>query len=299
LKPDIPLFSPPQVRRKFLKDDKALDNKLKGDISLFSISRIEEIYPFLILPNELFRNTSHGFIFILKGGIEINVDVHRQALTQGTLTFTPSGQANSIESITPETEGFFVTFHEHFFDNSQLASGLKNFSDLLNPDNFPLFNLPGGLYEIVLSICNRMIQLYHHSEDNLFLIKHYLLTVLSELNSLFQKKRDNVNENSSRLVVAFKKVLLESIRDNPKPADLAKALHVSINHLNKVLKSNTDLSTSQWIARRQMIEAQLLLKHSSGSVAEIAHYLGFEDPSYFSKFFHRHAKVTPSNYRRQ
>ncbi|MBV6647637.1 MAG: helix-turn-helix transcriptional regulator [Cyclobacteriaceae bacterium] len=299
MKADIPIFSPPQVRKKFLKDDKALDNKLRGDISLFSISRIEEIHPYLSLPNKPFRNTAHGFILVLSGAVQMNIDVMSQTLKQNMLTFTPAGQANSIEAISPETTGFFVTFHEHFFDNSQLASGLKNFSDLLNPDNFPLFQLAGGLYESILSICKRMIYLYHESESNLFLIKHYLLTVLSELKPVFQEKRRAATESSSRLVTEFKNALLENIKSNPKPADLAEILNVSINHLNKVLKSATQLSTSEWIAKRQIIEAQISLKHSNSSVAEIAHHLGFDDPSYFSKFFRRHTKVTPSQYRRE
>ncbi|MEO1050758.1 MAG: AraC family transcriptional regulator [Bacteroidota bacterium] len=299
MKPDIPIFSPNQVRKKFLKDDKALDSKLPGDISLFSISRIEEIHPYLTLPNAPFRNTSHGFIFVLNGHVQMTIDVMHQTLHQNTFTFTPAGQANSIKAMHPETTGFFVTFHEHFFDNSQLTSGLKNFSELLNPDNFLVFQLAGGLHEIILSICARMIYLYHQPDENLFLIKHYLLTVLSELNPIFNEKRKSVNENTSRLVTQFKSVLLDNIKNNPKPADMADLLNVSINHLNKVLKSNTQLSTSEWIAKRQVIEAQLLLKHSNGSIAEIAHYLGFEDPSYFSKFFQRHASVTPSQYRKE
>ncbi|MEM7549295.1 MAG: AraC family transcriptional regulator [Bacteroidota bacterium] len=298
MKPDIPIFSPNQVRKKFLKDDKALDSKLRGDISLFSISKIEEIHPYLTLPNAPFRNTSHGFIFVLTGSMQMTIDVMNQTLTQNTFTFTPAGQANSIRSIEPRTTGFFVTFHEHFFDNPQLNSGLKNFSDLLNPDNFLVFQLAGGLYEIILCICTRMIFLYHESESSLFLIKHYLLTVLSEIKPIFLEKRKFVNENTSRLVTQFKNALLDNIKNNPKPADMADLLNVSINHLNKVLKSNTQLSTSEWIAKRQVIEAQLLLKHSNSSVAEIAHYLGFEDPSYFSKFFQRHAQVTPSHYRK-
>ncbi len=228
----------------------------------------------------------------------MTIDVIDQRLDQNAFTFTPAGQANRIEAIHPETTGFFVTFHEHFFDNSQLVSGLKNFSELLNPDNSLVFQLTGGLNEIILSICNRMIYLYHQSEGNLFLIKHYLLTVLSELKPVFDEKRKMINENTSRLVVEFKKALLDNIKNNPKPGDLADILNVSINHLNKVLKTNTQLSTSEWIAKRQVIEAQLLLKHSNSSIAEIAHYLGFEDPSYFSKFFQRHARVTPSAYRK-
>lgn len=298
MKPDIPIFSPNQVRKKFLKDDKALDSKLHGDISLFSVAKIEDIQPYLTLPNAPFRNTAHGFIFVLSGCVKMTIDVMDWNLNRNSFTFTPAGQANSIREIQPGTTGFFVTFHEHFFDNTQLTSGLRNFSELLNPENLLVFQLNGGLYDIILSICKRIIHIYNQSEENFLLIKHYLLSVLSELNPILLEKRKRVNEDTSRLVTQFKSLLLENIKNNPKPADMADLLNVSINHLNKVLKSNTQLSTSEWIAKRQVIEAQLLLRHSTSSVAEVAHSLGFEDPSYFSKFFQRHASVTPSQYRK-
>ena len=35
---------------------------------------------------------------------------------------------------------------------------------------------------------------------------------------------------------------------NPKPSELEAALNVSVNHLNKVLKENTQCSTSEWVS---------------------------------------------------
>lgn len=298
MKADIPIFSPPEARRKYLKDSKALDSKLRGDIALFSISKIEEIRPYLRLPNQPFRNTSHGFIFVLSGAVEINVDIMHQTLTANTLLLTPAGQATSILSIDSQTTGFFLTFHEHIFDNAQLASGLNTFSKLLDPDQTLLFRLQGDLLEAIHAICNRMLSLYHASEARLSQINHYVLAVLSELQTVAPVQTALLSESANRLVAQFKKALLEHITRNPKPADLAAVLHVSVNHLNKVLKSGTQRSTSQWIAKRQIMEAQLLLKHSTSSIAEVAHSLGFDDPSYFSKFFLRHAGVTPGQYRK-
>lgn len=298
MKPDIPVFSPPQLRNKYLLDGQVLKNRLIGDISLFSILRIEEVSPYLMLPNDPFRNTANGFILVTSGSVIMNVDVTVQSINQDMLILNPAGQVNSIWKIEAETTGFMVIFHEHFFDNSQLSFGLKNFSELLNPENLLVFNLKGGLKEMLQSICERMAMLHYQPENHLFQIKHYLLTILSELRLAYQEKTKSINKHTSSLIANFKRDLLENIKNNPKPAEIAERLSVSTNHLNKVLKYNTSLTTSQWIARRQVIEAQLLLRRSDNSIAEIAHRLGFEDPSYFSKFFQKHTQVTPSEYRR-
>jgi AraC family transcriptional activator of pobA len=50
--------------------------------------------------------------------------------------------------------------------------------------------------------------------------------------------------------------------------------------------------------QRAMLEAQRSLLYSSLSVAEIGYGLGFEDPAYFSRFFARHAGLSPVAFRK-
>jgi AraC-like DNA-binding protein len=45
------------------------------------------------------------------------------------------------------------------------------------------------------------------------------------------------------------------------------------------------------------LEAKRLLFHSERSIKEIAFELGFEDASYFNRFFKRIAQTTPAVYR--
>lgn len=51
------------------------------------------------------------------------------------------------------------------------------------------------------------------------------------------------------------------------------------------------------INNRLMTEAATLLDNSAMQTAEIADLLGFKDPSYFSRFFRRHAGKSPRDFR--
>ena len=51
------------------------------------------------------------------------------------------------------------------------------------------------------------------------------------------------------------------------------------------------------INNRIILEAKRLLRYSILSVKEIAFRLGFDDPSYFGKFFKRIVKQSPADYR--
>ncbi|MBY8968511.1 helix-turn-helix domain-containing protein [Algiphilus sp. NNCM1] len=48
-----------------------------------------------------------------------------------------------------------------------------------------------------------------------------------------------------------------------------------------------------------MLEAKRELAHSTQSVKQIAHGMGFADVGYFSRFFRKHAQCSPSEFRLQ
>ena len=294
----IPVLSPLQVKKAYLREDKALSDILKGDLSFFSIVRIEELFAYVKVPNKPFKNTSHGYIFLKQGAIRMQLDVLEYELSENTFILTPAGQANCFLEIDPNVKGFMGTFNDHFFDRLQGPHAADRLSALLNPEDLPHFTLDPPLAGLFTSICQRILKLYKDHDERVGLIQGYWMAIMAELDLLFKSKEQPQMTRGFKMVLEFKNLLLRHIRDNPKPADLAEKLHISVNHLNKVLKQNTQFSTSDWIAKRQVVEAQLMLKHSDLSVTEIAYHLGFDDPSYFSKFFARHTKVTPTQYKK-
>ena len=77
----------------------------------------------------------------------------------------------------------------------------------------------------------------------------------------------------------------------------ARQLGVSANHLNEVVKEQTGHAAGEIIRQRRLLDAKRLLLHSDLSVSEIGYQLGFEDPSYFSRFFRRYTLHTPARFR--
>ena len=268
------------------------------DFRQFNIVRIEDLLPFLKIPNPPFKNVSHGFVFIRQGAILMQLDTLEYTLKENSFIIAPAGQINSFISIKGCTRGYMGTFNDDFFDNPQSAPGLKTFTTLLNPEHLPHFTLDSQLLKVFPSICERLLTLYSETGNpKIGLIQNYIRTLLTELDTLFQADRKAQLTNGLKTVLEFKRLLFKNIRSNPKPSDLAKMLNMSINHLNKTLKHNTQHSTSEWISKRQIVEAKMMLKHSALSVSEISYSLGFEDPSYFSKFFIKHTQRTPTQYR--
>ena len=79
----------------------------------------------------------------------------------------------------------------------------------------------------------------------------------------------------------------------------ASELGVSANHLNRVVKHETGRSAGEWIDVSRLTLAKLLLRQTNMPIIDIAAKAGFEDQSYFSRFFKKHSGMTPSEFRNE
>ena len=78
--------------------------------------------------------------------------------------------------------------------------------------------------------------------------------------------------------------------------EYASLMNISEKHLNRICKECLNKTTSEIIAERIIIEAKRLLIHKQHSVSEIAANLGFDDNSYFSRFFKKNCGETPIHF---
>jgi AraC family transcriptional activator of pobA len=74
-------------------------------------------------------------------------------------------------------------------------------------------------------------------------------------------------------------------------------LKVSSKRLRAACAKATGAPPISIIQARLLLEAKRLLRYSEATVAEIAYYLGFEDPAYFSRFFARGCEMSPRQFR--
>jgi len=84
---------------------------------------------------------------------------------------------------------------------------------------------------------------------------------------------------------------------------LYKLLNCVINNttrdaLSKSFKRDLGISLKQYLNNRIISEASILLK-TDLIVKEIAERLGFRSPFYFSRFFKKQAKISPTVFRKQ
>ncbi|RDV13253.1 helix-turn-helix domain-containing protein [Pontibacter diazotrophicus] len=77
----------------------------------------------------------------------------------------------------------------------------------------------------------------------------------------------------------------------------ADALDITPKHLNSLCRQYLHTTVADMQHKRLLIESKRLLFFSSLSVKQIAYQLGFEDTSYFVRFFKRITGLTPTQLR--
>jgi AraC-like DNA-binding protein len=139
----------------------------------------------------------------------------------------------------------------------------------------------------------KILHIYLHKIKRIYNKKINSLTVEEKKSkTLFNRFRREVDEYMQQLT-SQKKVL------TPTVSLIAKQLFVNANYLNSIIKSLTGKTASAHIQEKILLEAKSFLLHTNLQVSEIAYKLGFENASYFNRFFKKNTHLTPTKYRKE
>jgi AraC-like DNA-binding protein len=79
-------------------------------------------------------------------------------------------------------------------------------------------------------------------------------------------------------------------------AEVAELCDMSPFHFSHEFTAEFSLTFQEYVLRCRILEACKELRHPNVSVANVAHSVGFNDPSYFSRIFRRYFDLSPSEY---
>ena len=79
---------------------------------------------------------------------------------------------------------------------------------------------------------------------------------------------------------------------------IANKLNVNASYLSTLFKQETKETLTEYVTRKRMEYATLLLNNSDLPISEVAIFCGIEDIQYFSKTFKKVVGHTPSEYKK-
>ena len=224
----------------------------------------------------------------------------------GALIFIAPRQVLQWDSsIIFEQKGFSINFHEDFLHGTELAQQIKKYGFFSYSVNEALHLSPKEEKQIESIVKNIEIEyLNNQDEFSKEIIITQLSTLLKYANLFYERQFINRKSLSNDLLEQFNlqleayveagKLQLEGI---PKIEQIAECISVSQRYLSDTLKKETGKTSTEHLQLYLINEAKRNLLAPGKSISEIAYYLGFEYPQYFSRLFKKVEGMSPSKYR--
>jgi AraC family transcriptional regulator, transcriptional activator of pobA len=241
-------------------------------------------------------NLSH-IILIESGHGEMQAETERTAFTTPCLLLIPAGVVHAF-SFESKSEGTVVTISGAYLRQLLIHDG--QFADLFdNAGHIPL--APDSLekQQIIDCLSRLKLEMAWSAPGRSSAVEANLLIVLVNLLRLSHRARTNSCAQGPHveLVARFRESIETHYRGHLPLEDYAKLLCVTSARLRSACLRATGVAPQQFIHDRIELEAKRLLIYSNMNIAELAFFLGFEDPAYFSRFFARRTSESPRAFR--
>lgn len=156
------------------------------------------------------------------------------------------------------------------------------------------FLLDVKIQKICKSIVNLLEEEYHGG-SRISLMKTYLkafcIIITEELSA-----QDSLIHDKQRIQQLI--TLIEGNYSTQKDTSFyAEKLNVSTHHLNDIIRLSRGTTVKKMLAQRLLLEAKRELSFGALTVKEVAFKLGFNDASYFSRFFKKQTGYNPEQFK--
>lgn len=295
----IKTYNTEKFRDRFMTPGEELNSLLQPDFNRFLIVRVEEMFQLMKLPVPPTRATTHTLIYLTEGEAIMDIGSSTFNIGQGEWLIVPAGQVFSFGN--PDiNKGYLINFHSDFLLHYLSSKELNNDFEFLNlwgnhkicPDEEVLLYMH--------QLLNRMLESYNKNGlTNSCLLQAYMLALLTEINTAYKPLSESKKSQSVMLTNQFKNLVFTNIKSMHLVSDYAKCLHITPNHLNKVVKQISGQSPTKWIDETLVLEAKVLLYQTNLQVSEVAAQIGLQDQSYFSRLFKKHEGISPLQFRKR
>ncbi|WP_310993985.1 helix-turn-helix domain-containing protein [Aequorivita marina] len=245
-------------------------------------------------------------IWFKQGNGKHFIDFEAHDVIDNTILFVAKNQVHYFDHNT-DYQGVLLHFNENFIvqNDNEIDFFLK--SNLFNnPYLQPLCALKKPTANIFDEYITQIKREFSNPDEfgKEELLKSYLKAFLIQIQRV--KQACEQTEENTAVVFDEKKIQLvkfinlidENYIKGFTVSEYAKLLSISSRTLSDLTNQQLNKTPSQMIKERIVLEAQRLLLYSDLNVNQIGYRLGFDDPSYFVKYFKKHTKQSPSEFRK-
>jgi len=260
----------------------------------FNIRDVRHVLNGKDMTQELHR---HDFFYVLalKNGAGTHaIDFTSYKITDNTVFIIRPGQVHQL-TLKAGSTGYLMAFNADFYYGHDPVSN----EVLRKASNVNLYQLDSTGIKKILSVLKYISEEYANQQEG------YQEVIKANLGILFielvrQNTRIVPGDPGSHVrqrLQDFTALLEKYIYTHKQVSQYADMLNLSSYQLNAVTKETLGKTGSEVINEYIILESKRYLLATTNQVNQIAYQLGYEDVSYFIRFFKKHTGYSPEAFR--
>lgn len=260
----------------------------------FSIRDIRELLAGKDMVQELHR---HDFFYILalkKGTGNHEIDFTSYEVGDNAVFFMSPGQVHQL-LLNSGSTGYLVQFKTDFYYPHD-----KSLNQLLRKTGtINFYRLTANGFKKLFTILEYIFREYSNKQER------YQEVIKANLGILFIELIRQTSKSGYSNAVPYPQDRLEEflallethITDHKQVSEYAAMLNLTPYQLNAITKATLGKTSSQIINEYIILESKRYLLATSNLVNQVANHLGYEDVSYFIRFFKKQTGYSPEAFR--
>ena len=247
---------------------------------------------------------NHDFyltVLFTEGTGKHSIDFQDYEIKPGTIFFLSPGQTHHWE-FTSEPQGYIFfhsdSFYQWGFPNKKIGS-YSMFHSVLN---IPSLTLNQDQTKQLKNSIETLFTEYQKNDLNkvervALLMDLFYIDVSRMIQQMKHKSYVHLSYDAERFQ-QLNELIRQNFRAHKPVSFYADQLNLSTRHLNRIVSKISGKSISDTINEIMIHEANVLLLYSDISIKEISFKLGYEDTSYFIRFYKNRTQTTPAKFRK-
>ena len=265
-------------------------------IHIETIAARSKLHDWTIHPHR--HRDLHQLILSSRGSVDARLDGRHASLATPLAIVIPPGVVHSF-SFEPEAVGLVISFAPNLA--RELAAASQGLLEFLERPAALTLNRAAVQASDLWLLGDLLLREFARSAPGRHTALRGLLGALlaNVLRLTCDIATDAAREGLAKreLVAGFRQLLERRFRDHTSVLKYAAALSTSQPRLRRACVAITGQTPIELLHLRLLVEAERQLRYTSMPVTQVAYYLGFEDPAYFSRFFTRRMGLSPRAFR--
>lgn len=273
-----------------------ISDRIQNSDELFSIRSLEEILDGKPMNDELHRHNYFFILVIQTGSGEHVIDFIPYPVNDRSVFILRPGQIHQLK-LASDCKGYLIQFDSDFYSPANVSARQRfrrvTAKNGCSPEPFRFEKLCAVLEYMYQEYVNKETDFSDLIRANLDI---FFIESMRQSGSPGQKMTTEISYEQERFE-EFQELLERHVTEHKTVIQYAEMMGVSVYQLNKITKDVLGKTVSELIHEHLILESKRTLLGTSGQVKEVAYSLGFEDVSYFIRFFRKGTGFSPEAFR--